>query len=431
MIILNKGQQSAKDRITALVMEGYRAKDKFITLIGPAGTGKTTTLVEIIKALPRGVTIGLTAPTHKAAKVIRKMAFKAGIDRHVDVRTIHSALGLVMKPVDGDEVLYRDPHADERIYDVLVIDECSMLDDDLIGYILESDSVTIIFVGDSKQISPVNSLPGEISKTFTEVEQVCELTEVMRQGDGSPIIDLATELRLCQDNIHENFPMIQTNLLPDGSGINVLPKMHWFQEVIEIFKTDKFKADPDHCRCIAYTNDMVDDINDKVRKVLHGVDVKEYILGEVIVAQNAGQFHKNAEECEIKEIEELVDPIHMLPYYYVTLSSMDDGSIYRVNILKKESQVEYERKLSRFADLAKRLDKANSRKHWRDFWDLKKSFDRFKHVYAMTANKSQGSTFEHTFIWTPDFLRFGANMEIKQLVYTGTTRSSYRTTFAY
>lgn len=430
MFDLNEGQELAKKVVLGVINRSNKRDDKFATFKGPAGSGKTFTLQQIIHSIPPYMTIGLTAPTHKATKVIRKMAYRAGIDGQVDIRTIHSALGLTMKQVDGDEVLERDPYAEQRYYDVLFIDEAGMCGDELLGYIIDSPSQTIIFIGDEYQIGPVDGEVNSISKVFTEVATQAALTEIVRQGAGNPIIELATKLRECQDDIELGWPDIVTNLLEDGGGVEVLDRNTWFQQAVEQFKSDEFKADPDFARCVAYTNSQVDIINRAVRQTIHGRDVPEYLVGEILVAQSAGKMHKNAEEMEIIELEQIDHELYNLPCWRMTLSSIDTDSIYRVNVLKGEYTAQFQDKLSKLSTKA-RMDKGNARAHWQEFWALKKEFDVFKHVYAMTAHKSQGSTFNQTFVYTPDFLKFGATPAVKRLMYTATTRSSFKTIFAY
>jgi hypothetical protein len=431
LVTLNDGQANAKKVILGVINRGENSKvDKFVTLVGPAGCGKTFTVVEILKSLGPRVSVGLTSPTHKACAVLRQMAFTAGIANRCDIRTIHSALGLVLKQVDGAEEISRDRYAEEKIYDVLFIDECSMTDDALLEFIIESESTTIIFVGDVAQISPVTSVSGMISKTFTEVSQVIKLTDIVRQAQGNPIIQLATALRLCQEDPNRGWPKILPNLLDDGSGVNVLNKPTWFNEAVNIFSSEEFKSNQDLCRCIAYTNKTVDMINEKIRKAIHGQDVPEYMKTETIIAQSAGKFHKNAEEMRIMEIELIDDEVYNLSCWSMKLYSLHDDVIHNVLVLSDVSKKDYESKLNKFSELA-RLDSQNKGQHWKSFWTLKNTFDDFKHIYAMSAHKSQGSTIKYVYVYAPDFIRFGATMEMKQLVYTATTRASFLTTFTY
>jgi exodeoxyribonuclease-5 len=431
LVTLNDGQANAKKVVLGIINRKFNSKiDKFITLRGPAGCGKTFTVTEILKGLGPSVSVGLTSPTHKACAVLRQMAFTAGITNRCDIRTIHSALGLSLKQVDGAEVISKDKYAEERIYDVLFIDECSMIGDDLLSYIIRSDSRTIIFVGDIAQISPVDGISGEVSKTFTEVSEILELTDIVRQAQGNPIIELATALRLCQEDMCQGWPKILPRLLEDGSGVDVLPKSKWFSDAVSVFSSEEFKKDPDLCRCVAYTNKTVDMINDRVRKVIHGQDVAEYIKNETIVAQGSGKFHKNAEEMRIMSLESIDDEVYNLPCWSMKLYSLHDDVIHNVLVLDESSKKRYQAELNKFSELA-RIDSQNKGQHWKSFWSLKNTFDDFKHIYAMSAHKSQGSTIKLVYVYTPDFVKFGATMDIKRLMYTATTRASFKTTFAY
>jgi len=446
---LTEGQMNAKKGIISIVKQPYQGSPRFCTLSGPAGSGKSTVLQYIIENLDSFGEVGLCAPTHKAAKVLRKMAYERGIDHLVDIRTIHSALGITMKQVDGDEVIHRDPYAEEKEYDYLFIDECSMLGDDILQYIIECRSKNVIFVGDICQISPVDAEDGEVSKTFSEVEDVFMLDEVVRQAADNPIISLATKFRECQDvptynerteieeeygippslNPENMWPHISNDVDENGNGIITLPRNVWFDTVLDIFKSDEFKSDPDHCRCLAYKNSTVDMINTTVRKRIHGDDVPEFLVGEVIVAQSMGPTWKNAEEFRILEITEDVDTEYEVPCWILKLTSLDTNLLSSAKVVKKEYESRFNDRLSKIAAKA-RLDKASARMHWKEFWGMKKRFSTFKHVYAMTFHKSQGSTFDQTFIYTPDVLTFDFTILIKQLMYTGITRSRNTTVFA-
>ena len=92
---LNQGQQQALDTLLAAVID---PNQKLITLSGPAGSGKTTILKQLIKELkdlavlmPEYLTTWhFTATTNKAVA-----ALSDAIGPIAEVTTIHSLLGLV------------------------------------------------------------------------------------------------------------------------------------------------------------------------------------------------------------------------------------------------------------------------------------------------------------------------------------------------
>ncbi|AUS02011.1 P-loop containing nucleoside triphosphate hydrolase [Vibrio phage 3.058.O._10N.286.46.B8] len=439
---LTLGQKTVLGEVISTILKPVNLNDtsRFHTMHGPAGSGKTTVLQKIISQIPAYKTIGFCSPTHKSVKVIRRMAREAGISHRVDIRTIHSALGLVMKPVRGDEVLVKEPFAEERIYDVLIIDEAGMLNDELIMYILESQSSKVIFVGDMCQIGPIQSnLPEEdgytptstddVSKVFTEVEMMSALTEVVRQAEGSPIIQLATEFRLAQDDIYADLPRIVTNTTPDGNGIITMPNGNWVDSAVARFQSDQFKEDPDHCRIVCYTNAMVDFCNDLVRKRLFGADVPEWLEDEILVAQEMGSTWNNADELRIVSIDDHFDQQYEVPCWRMQLESVEDHKLHNALVVKGDYIEDFKFRLNAIAERAN-TDKNMSGMHWKEFWGMRKKFNTFKNVYAGTAHKSQGSTFDYTYVFTPDFYKFGATMTIKRLLYTAITRSRYTTYFA-
>lgn len=82
-----------------------------------------------------------------------------------------------------------NPDADVRYADLVVIDECSMVGE-RIGEDLLSFEVPILVLGDPAQLPPVRG-----GGYFTAQEPDIMLTEIHRQAEGNPIIDLATKVR--------------------------------------------------------------------------------------------------------------------------------------------------------------------------------------------------------------------------------------------
>jgi exodeoxyribonuclease V alpha subunit len=138
------------------------ASQSFSILTGGAGTGKTTVLATLIKALrAAGVNekFTLLTPTGKAAvRLKRKIQEVAGAE--LEPRTIHSYLH--GKWIDEDTFrLHRtgEPIADGTT--TVVIDECSMLDTSLIATAFRaidwSKVRRLILAGDPQQLPPISA----------------------------------------------------------------------------------------------------------------------------------------------------------------------------------------------------------------------------------------------------------------------------------
>lgn len=142
-------------------------------ITGGAGTGKTYTL-EVIKRLFQGfdMEVGLAAPTGKAARRMAESTYH-------DAFTIHKLLDF--SPVEGFRY-----NADNPLeYDLVIIDEFSMVDVELAYHLFSAIDITrtsIIIVGDHHQLPPVG--PGNILRDLIqhEVVPVTLLDTVVRQA---------------------------------------------------------------------------------------------------------------------------------------------------------------------------------------------------------------------------------------------------------
>lgn len=150
----------------------------FMVLTGGPGTGKTTTTLGIIQAFQHTKSrILCAAPTGRAAK---RMTQATGME----AKTIHRLLEF--KPPQGYQ-----RNADHPLDgDVLIIDECSMIDIILMHNLLKAvpPAMTVIMVGDTDQLPSVGA--GNVLSDIiaSGLVPVVKLTRIFRQAQGSRII---------------------------------------------------------------------------------------------------------------------------------------------------------------------------------------------------------------------------------------------------
>lgn len=151
---------------------------KVMVLTGGPGTGKTTTTMGIITAYQlAGCQILLAAPTGRAAK---RMSEATGME----AKTIHRLLEY--KPPEG----YQKNEEHPLEGDVLILDECSMVDVMLMYNLLKAlpEHMSLILVGDTDQLPSVGA--GNVLKDIIDSGRVpvVRLTRIFRQAQGSRII---------------------------------------------------------------------------------------------------------------------------------------------------------------------------------------------------------------------------------------------------
>lgn len=169
---------SRKDLDWQLVAVLLALKSRLLVISGGPGTGKTTTVAKIILGFlisDSHISFRFCAPTGKAAKRLeialaeqiqawpiemQKCFFK---NHSLEVLTIHRLLGLgpTGKPFYNKENVL--------LYDVVIVDEASMLDQTLACYLFESLSnrARLILLGDKDQLSAVG--PGGIFSELSEL----------------------------------------------------------------------------------------------------------------------------------------------------------------------------------------------------------------------------------------------------------------------
>ena len=156
-----------------------------LVVTGGPGTGKTTTITALIRFFEmEGMEVALAAPTGRAAK---RMSEATGYE----AKTIHRLLE-VSGPQEEvqTEGRFNRNEANPLEADVIIIDEMSMVDIQLMESLLEAiaSGTRLILVGDRDQLPSVG--PGNVLKDIIQSERfhVVRLTRIFRQAAASDII---------------------------------------------------------------------------------------------------------------------------------------------------------------------------------------------------------------------------------------------------
>lgn len=154
-------------------------------LTGGPGTGKTTTINAMIHYFEsEGMQVYLAAPTGRAAK---RMTEATGYE----AKTIHRMLELSYVPEEQDAHMHYGRNEENPLdADVIIIDEMSMVDLNLMHVLLRAISIgtRLILVGDKDQLPSVG--PGSVLKDIIESECFCAttLSKIFRQAQQSDIV---------------------------------------------------------------------------------------------------------------------------------------------------------------------------------------------------------------------------------------------------
>ena len=162
-------------------------KNDISIIIGGPGTGKTTivkTMVNIFKEYFPFSNLIVVAPTGRAAKRINEIC-------DCESKTIHS---LLKWNKESNTFVHNED--EPIIYDAIIIDEFSMVDNSLFASLLKAGNniKKICIIGDNNQLPSIR--PGNLLSDLIESEMFDTITlkANYRQNNGSEIIELASDI---------------------------------------------------------------------------------------------------------------------------------------------------------------------------------------------------------------------------------------------
>lgn len=388
----------------------------FFVLKAPAGCGKTFCVKHLVSRIKGRMVF--TAPTNKATKVLRQSLTS---DRYrPDCRTIYSLLGLSLS-ADGEVKELKQPEEpiDLSEYRLVVVDEGSMLNSVVMGHLrntAESFALKVLFLGDPAQLPPVK----EASSPIWSLPDVVTLTKVMRHDNQ--ILTFATQLRHLID-CPAGMPVI-TSSNTNGEGIWSEPAHAFHHRIALAADLGQFSS-PDLAKVIAWRNVTVDTFNTLIRRRIFpdSWHTSQYHVGDRVL------FTAPASDLEDKPLAKIDDegtvmrvavswhPSHPEFKVFELAITLDDGKPILARALHPDSERAYTTKLTDLAAAAR-----DDRRKWRHYWDFKETFHQLRYAYAITAHRSQGSTYDTAFVNYRDILVNRDRAEALRCLYVAATR---------
>ena len=423
--MLTESQQRVYDSLMPFLTGETIQKSAVLT--GVAGTGKSYLTGKIVIDLVQdGWLVAVAAPTNKAVRVIKeKVEEQAG--RSIDARfaSIHSLLGLrLIEHEDGGQSCQPLCEPSIDTYDIVIVDECSMIGEQLFGLIAAYQKTSrVLFVGDPAQLPPVAEKE-DVSPTFVQAEIKVGLTEIVRQAEGSDIIRLSTHIRELPVRVSH------THLYPMLRGLDVQIAKGNRNVVIETSKQALERGED--ARIIAYMNTTVVYYNKTLHSYFYSGE-EPFAVGELATVHQQCEMLNDAGVAATLITNEEVTVIEIGPSTHPDFPSIKSWAVRVKSDLGEEyygyiadDAMALEREVADRFTKWRQLKQANRHEEAKMMsslaWELRKGFAPLRHIYACTAHKSQGSTFDTAIIDMENMDRLRSTFTFNRGLYVAVTR---------
>lgn len=356
-------QAAALDAVAAWLKD--KNGPQTFRLFGYAGTGKTT-LAKHLANQAKGAVL-FACFTGKAALVLRSKGCTGA-------STIHSLIYKPFEDEDGEIVFKRNPDSAAATAELIVVDEVSMVDEEL-GEDLLSYGTKVLVLGDPEQLPPING-----TGFFMAPNPDIMLTEIRRQEQDNPIIYLSMRARQGEAIIHGDY-----------GDSRVIKRNQLGQKMV-------LGAD----QVLVGKNDTRRTINNRIRGLLGHLNPYPEKGDRLVCLRNnteknllnGGLWTAKTEATIIRDKADLM------------VESIDDDSI--TNAVNISVPINF------FHGTEKELP-----------YSVRRHNDEFDYGYALTVHKAQGSQWDNIILF--DESRTFREMSSRWL-YTGITRAAERLT---
>lgn len=402
-------------------------------ITGGPGTGKTYTLARIIAALNQmipDIRIAMAAPTGKAAQRMQEALQNSFNDpkllesglitdelRNQTTQTLHRLLGM------GNRQTPRFDQKQPLPYDVIVVDEASMLDLNLATALFEAvpDHCRIILLGDANQLASVDvgSVLADLQQVDALAENRVQLKNSRRFSDEAKIGQFARFIQAQQHATahHSVLSKLEAEIVK-AEGLQPITFSKEMLDLIQLeYLPEQYDIEPYQQKLmygfqnyLAALNDYIyrGDAADDIQQVIRAFDDYRILAAVKHGALGIEQLNRYAERWLNQQLKQIAvgdwyigRPV-MMTYndYQLGLSNGDIGICFKHRSQPQQFEVF-------FPSLNK----------WIAAHRLPRNMQT---AFVLTIHKSQGSEFTHTAI----VLDAKAEKLLSQeLIYTAVTRA--------
>lgn len=401
---------SQQDQALKKIADFLASDKRMFGLFGYAGTGKSTIVNLVAQQLvSAGKRVVFTAPTNKAVGVLRRMAAEKGV-RGVDFMTIHQLLGLAPVKQGQKKILKQVSPSMLYLYNTVFLDECSMVAKELwsiiqeriAGALIIGSNQQLIVMGDPAQLPPVNEEINEKRSQAFNVPDKAVLTEVVRQGTGSPLLEFVTACRTAvkSKKVFEPFSKFSAD---KKNGAFIVREQTLLKYALKKFSS-KFAQDPDCFRILCYTNERVAYWNSKIRAKIYGKNAPRFAIGERLISK-APAIAPDAKtiilptSTEVEVVEFGEDRYSGYKAWNVKVKA-EEGDIRQIYILHEDDARRFKQDNTRLLRNAK-----TNPSLWKAWYNHCEIFADMQNCWAITVHNSQGSTFTEVGIDSKDICK--------------------------
>lgn len=433
-------------------------------ITGGPGTGKTTTVVRLLGLLQslamadnQRLRIRLAAPTGKAAarltESIGEQVGKLHVDATVrdaiptEVTTLHRLLGT--RP---DSRHFRH-HGDNPLHaDLVVVDEASMIDMDMMACLLEalSPHTRLILLGDKDQLASVEAgaVMGDLCRHAHEGRYKQRTIDFVNDTCGADISDYQETDQNPGNALAQQTAMLRTNWRSkDSPGIGELARAVNEENLPQVRKSFQRYPDSLYRQHLSSDNQQLETLllngsngHTGLRALFSAVatpptqrhDFDDWAAGllkqlthqQLLSGLRSGPFgveQLNQRITHHLQQQGLAPEREWYPGRPVMMTRND----YQLGLMNGDVGLTLPLLETRKGTAELLLRVAFQLPDGRIKWVLPSRLDGVETVYAMTVHKSQGSEFKHTLLVLPDAPH---PLLTRELIYTAVTRARDRFT---